>query len=501
MSETLSWIEKPELVIGIAGPIGVDIDAIGDSLHAALTAVRYLPVSIRLTDEMKLFPTNVVINADDFYTEADTKMRYGNALRQIKQDAATLARVAVMAVRSRRRGLTGDPQTAADGTAYIIRQLKRPEEVDFLRRLYGRQFVLVSAYGARDRRRALLHERLRQSMATTTDSGALAARAEILIETDASEADKKYGQQLRDTFHHGDVFIDGLSRPEMDAKLSRFIQALFGRTDIGPSKDEFGMYTATSAALRSTDLSRQVGAAIFTSDGALIAQGCNEVPRAFGGAYWDTDSPDFRDVIIGFDPNTREVREVLRDLFERLGSEGLLSDKARELGKPADMVEALAAKTGLLADAAILDLTEYGRVVHAEMHAISEAARLGRATQGGILYCTTFPCHNCTKHILAAGIRRVVYIEPYPKSRAKALHANEIEVENDSLDRVEFKPFLGISPARYRDIFQKKSRKGPDGRAKKWYHDKERPMIDVMYPTYLALERYALRPLLESPPA
>ena len=50
-------------------------------------------------------PTNVVINADDFYTEADTKMRYGNALRQIKQDAATLARVAVMAVRSRRRGL------------------------------------------------------------------------------------------------------------------------------------------------------------------------------------------------------------------------------------------------------------------------------------------------------------------------------------------------------------------------------------------------------------
>ena len=83
----------------------------------------------------------------------------------------------------------------------------------------------------------------------------------------------------------------------------------------------------------------------------------------------------------------------------------------------------------------------------------------------------------------------------------KALHANEIEVENDSPDRVEFKPFIGISPARYRDIFQKKSRKGPDGRAKKWYHNEERPMIDVMYPTYLALERYALRPLLESPPA
>ena len=501
MSETLSWIEQPELVIGIAGPIGVDIDAIGDSLNAALVAVQYRPVLIRLTEEMLKFPTTEVIDTTDFATEAESKMRYGNKLREIKRDPAALARVGVMAVRSRRRGLTGSAQTAADGTAYIIRQLKRPEEVDFLRRLYGRQFVLISAYGARDHRRTLVHERLRQSMATTTAPGALAARVEVLIETDASETNKKYGQQLRDTFHHGDVFIDGLSRPEMDAKLSRFIQALFGRVDIGPSKDEFGMYTATAAALRSTDLSRQVGAAIFTPDGALISQGCNEVPRAFGGAYWDTETPDFRDVRIGFDPNALEIREVLRDLFERLGTEGMLSAKAAALGKPSDMVEALATKTGLLADAAILDLTEYGRVVHAEMHAIAEAARIGRATQGGILYCTTFPCHNCTKHILAAGIRRVVYIEPYPKSRAKALHANEIEVENDSPDRVEFKPFLGISPTRYRDIFQKKSRKGPDGRAKKWYHGKERPMMDVMYPTYLALERYALRPLLESPPA
>jgi deoxycytidylate deaminase len=496
MSKTLSWIKKPELVIGIAGPIGVDMDAIAESLGHALTVVHYHPASIRLTEEMARFPADVTILDGDFFAEADSKMRFGNALRRLTDDPAALARVAVMAIRARREELTGDDGSAADVTAYIVRQLKRPEEVDFLRRLYGRQFILISAYGARDRRRELLRERLRQTMDTTTKSGELAARAEMLIETDASEADKKYGQQLRDTFHHGDVFIDGLSRPEMDSKLSRFVQALFGRVDIGPSKDELGMYTASAAALRSTDLSRQVGAAIFTADGAIIAQGCNEVPRAFGGAYWDSESPDFRDVRIGFDPNAREIREVLRDLFERLG-EDMLSEKAKAMGKPAAMVEALVAKSGALTDAAILDLTEYGRVVHAEMHAIAEAARLGRPTQGGVLYCTTFPCHNCTKHILAAGIGRVVYIEPYPKSRAKALHGNEIEVENKSLSRVEFTPFLGISPGRYRDIFQKGRRKGADGHAKQWYHDEERPMVDVMYPTYLALERYALLPLLE----
>ena len=82
------------------------------------------------------------------------------------------------------------------------------------------------------------------------------------------------------------------------------------------------------------------------------------------------------------------------------------------------MVRDLTGKGGALKDAAVMDLTEYGRVVHAEMHALCDAARLGKAIKGATLYCTTFPCHNCTKHILAAGIRRVVYIEPYPKSLA-----------------------------------------------------------------------------------
>ncbi len=45
----------PELVFGIAGPIGVDIGAIIDALSAALRAVRYDPVVIRLTEEMKLY--------------------------------------------------------------------------------------------------------------------------------------------------------------------------------------------------------------------------------------------------------------------------------------------------------------------------------------------------------------------------------------------------------------------------------------------------------------
>ncbi|MCA1458854.1 hypothetical protein I6F35_37960 [Bradyrhizobium sp. BRP22] len=110
---------------------------------------------------------------------------------------------------------------------------------------------------------------------------------------------------------------------------------------------------------------------------------------------------------------------------------------------------------GVLASSAVLDLTEFGRVVHAEMCAIWDAARLGRSVRCGTLYVTTFPCHNCTKHILASGIRKVIYIEPYPKSRAQELHSNEISIEQETPDKVSFIPFLGISPFRYRDVFQK----------------------------------------------
>jgi cytidine deaminase len=143
-----------------------------------------------------------------------------------------------------------------------------------------------------------------------------------------------------------------------------------------------------------------------------------------------------------------------------------------------------------------MDLTEYGRVVHAEMLAVCDAARLGRSIKGSTLFVTTFPCHNCTKHILASGVKRVVYMEPYPKSRAKDLHPDEIEIESESIDKVSFVPFMGISPYRYRELFQKGKRKKADGRARDWYLADMRPMVDMTVPSYTENEAWALADLL-----
>lgn len=174
----------------------------------------------------------------------------------------------------------------------------------------------------------------------------------------------------------------------------------------------------------------------------------------------------------------------------------MLSESCITLGPIDTIVSALTAKKkdgqtvtkGALADASIMDLTEYGRIVHAEMCAICDAARLGRSVRGGTLFCTTFPCHNCTKHIIASGIRRVVYIEPYPKSRALELHGHEVSMESESLDKVSFVPFIGISPHRYRDIFQKGRRKNGDGTAASWLTGAPSPMLDAGLGTYLDTE-------------
>lgn len=50
---------------------------------------------------------------------------------------------------------------------------------------------------------------------------------------------------------------------------------------------------------------------------------------------------------------------------------------------------------------------------HAEENAILQAARYGVALKDAVLYCTDSPCLLCAKMILTAGIREVVYEQPY----------------------------------------------------------------------------------------
>lgn len=539
MIDDLAMIRFPELVIGVAGPIGVDIDTICEAISDALRGVAYESAILKLTDEIQELPSAAKKPVRKHFANLmQFKMDHASELCRSRNDSAFLMRVAVAAIRRERdafvksgRGLVEVapkqdddfvgplPQTAfaaigatdvvASQVAYIIRQIKRPEEVELMRRIYGKQFILVSAYGSESHRKAILKDKISKSMPLKTTSNTISFKAQELIDRDADEEGDEHGQHLRDTFHLADVFVDGIAKLAMATTLARFFNALFGLNSTSPTKHEYGMYHAKSASLRSADLSRQVGAAIFSDDGELIVQGCNEVPKAFGGTYWDTELPDFRDISLGVDPNEELKKEVVRDLLERLDAAEILKLGFKQKMDINDLVDHLTSgpkdqkdKTrAALRGSKILDLTEFGRVVHAEMCAICDAARNGRSVRGATLFCTTFPCHNCTKHILASGIKLVIFMEPYPKSKAKELHANEIEVDSYNSDKVSFLPFIGISPYRYRDIFEKRMKRKNGSVATKWYYDDiPCPMINVLAPSYTELERFAVIPISNDNP-
>jgi cytidine deaminase len=280
---------------------------------------------------------------------------------------------------------------------------------------------------------------------------------------------RRYFLDVRSTFKKADLFVSEAGRKNARRQLRRFVELLFGHPFHTPTRDEMGMAYAYAASVRTADLSRHVGAAITTKDGEVLAVGTNEVPKSGGGLYWSGDQGDDRDFVRGYDSSERLRRELLTDLLRRLGSDlswlspafedspellELLADRFAALGP--DRATASALESPLVLDARLLDVIEFGRTVHAEMAALSAAARNGIRVQDATLYCTTFPCHECARHIVAAGISRVVYIEPYPKSRVAELFEDSIGLGHEASelgDRVRFEPFVGVSPKRFFDIF------------------------------------------------
>ncbi len=69
-------------------------------------------------------------------------------------------------------------------------------------------------------------------------------------------------------------------------------------------------------------------------------------------------------------------------------------------------------------------------VLHAEANAITKVAKSGNSSEGATLYVTASPCIECSKLIIQAGIRRVVYSEEYRLDDGlKLLKRAGVEVE------------------------------------------------------------------------
>ena len=151
----------------------------------------------------------------------------------------------------------------------------------------------------------------------------------------------------------------------------------------------------------------------------------------------------------------------------------------------------------IISDSQLMDSLEYGRSVHAEMNAITDAARGGHAVRNCLLFSNTFPCHNCAKHIVASGISEVIYIHPYPKSYAKELFADSIAINPpaNKSDLVVFRQFIGIVGPMYARVFTKARWKKDGGVVRRFEKQKASYIRRTPIPAYPQTEDILLAEL------
>ena len=141
-----------------------------------------------------------------------------------------------------------------------------------------------------------------------------------------------------------------------------------------PNKEEYYMAIAHLASLRSTCLSRKVGAIIVKDDN----------PISFG-----------------FNGPARGVTHC-----EDLGG----------------------CRRRAMSDYASGKYLELCPASHAEQNAIAFAARHGISTVGATIYVNTFPCKDCMNSIINSGIKKIVYDANYDASLSKEI-VNDTNIE------------------------------------------------------------------------
>lgn len=466
-------INNGELIFGLVSPVGVDLDTVSTKLENLIKQYKYIVKKIHLSQAADN------LNFQDFnfcssLTRIHSRMQNGARLRELSTRDDFFALLAINEICKKRT-----ENKSTQRVASIIRQFKRPEEIETMRKIYGCGFYLLGITSSKNSRVNYLKNSLDISDPHDID---------YLIDNDYSE-NHPNGQRTRDTFQLADVFIN-LDNHDLDLTLSRFIDLIFGSPNITPTAEEHAMFMAYMSAIRSGDLSRQVGAVITNKNHDIISTGANDVQKFGGGQYWPEQN-DCRDYAIGYDANEKKRDDIVLNVLKAIESDDL-NNESEEVK--------IARGRELLKDTGILELTEYGRAVHAEMDAILSSARNGITVYDTTLYTTTFPCHNCAKHIVAAGIKNVKFIEPYPKSYATILHNDSIEVltsENKKIDeqnKVYFTPFVGVGPRRYMDFFSmslssgRKTKRKADGKTIIWKRGGQAPRIPLNAITYIEKE-------------
>jgi deoxycytidylate deaminase len=488
---------KLSFYIGIVAPLGVDRDKFIKTLNEVAKNYKIdfsnKPVNKKSSKET-ICKISEIINFNDAKQNKApesfkifAKMQIFNKLRQ-SQYRENLAKSIIKMTKKTKNNLL---KKEGDYSLIVINQIKNMFEYELLSYVYGKNYIQVGLFSSRDNRNNHLEKKFLTSEKTnnnkielekilidTLDSTTIKLDesekklsfyeknipdfklkqdiidvylrevrndcSSYLLKKDFSETDENHqnsGQHVGKIYHHSHFYFN-LDAQESDLKseINKFLEIILGQHEEYPTQSELGMAIATQASVRSNfPHRRHVGAAILSSHGETISTGSIRAPSKSP----NTTALDQEKINDGYDYFKKQTKKWCKLLKK-------IEKSSKNLDKKIDAYELRK----------FIDSTlDFHPCTHAEMSAILDAAKLGVSIRGASFYTTLYPCHLCAKDIISAGIKEVIYLEAYPKSKNEQLYPHNITDHNEpNSDKIIFSPFFGVGPERFHFYYSLKNK-------------------------------------------
>lgn len=306
---------------------------------------------------------------------------------------------------------------------FIIDAFRNPAEVEFFRRRYE-QFYLISVYASKNERENRLWNNINKIDKSKDNFSKLFEKFDKKDWGTEIKIKEEHKQNVSRCFYLADIAINNNevieNKDELYKKMLRYFALIAFPGCTQPTREETYMNLAYSLSLRSSCISRQVGAVITDKAGYIVGLGWNDTAHGqIGcGLRQKADLISHSNELFSMDlfkallDENDLVKYEASDAFcfKDALSEKKIKGKLQKLNLGREIEEKI------LRDLIIKRL-EFCRALHAEENALLQvASRGGMGVDGGVIFTTTFPCELCAKKIYQSGIRKIYFTEPYPDS-------------------------------------------------------------------------------------
>ncbi len=391
------------IVIGLTGSFGSGCTYIANNILDKKKGYRVLSLSADVLKDLFEKKTK----KEWSQAHRSDKQAFGDEIRK-NSGSGYLAEQAIEIIEKPQSGTT---ETDAK---WVIDSIRNPDEIRILR-AYSRNFFLFGVYADKETR----WDRVKN----TYDNNRKAF--EDNDQNDTGDDNPKHGQKVGDCFYEADIVLvnDTTFKTIVNDLFNNFSGQVCQYIDLVEKplskqqpirKDESLMAIAYAMSQRSSCRKRKVGAIIVDAEGNIVSSGYNEVPA-------------------NERPCTKEYGTCYREYVTNRFFDGLKAE-VPEIENKGIVVKSLFKK-----EFKNLDLC---RALHGEENAIVNLARNGRSIplEQCTLYTTTYPCRMCANKIVGVGVKRIVYVEPYPDEEAKSVLKNA-DVDARFFQGVTFKAY------------------------------------------------------------